>query len=157
MKVSARADYALRAAAELARSDAPRTTGEISASQGIPRKFLEGILTELRDDGLVVGQRGIGGGYRLARPAVDITLADVVRAVDGPLIFVRGERPSDLEYGGAASELLTVWVAVRASVRNVLEKVTVAQLASGELPGEIRALVDDQAAWEDAHINPSDR
>ncbi|MDN4476959.1 Rrf2 family transcriptional regulator [Demequina sp. SYSU T00192] len=153
MKVSARADYALRAVAELARAEAPRTTGEIASSQGIPRKFLEGILTSLRDDGLVVGQRGIGGGYRLAREAASITLADVVRAVDGPLVFVRGERPSGLEYDGAASELLTIWVAVRASIRAVLERVTVADLASGELPGEIRELVEDQAAWEDAQIN----
>ncbi|WP_062518137.1 RrF2 family transcriptional regulator [Demequina gelatinilytica] len=155
MKVSARADYALRATAELARAGEPRTTGALAASQGIPRKFLEGILTALRDDGLVVGQRGIGGGYRLTRPAAEITLADVVRAVDGPLIFVRGERPSGLEYGGAASELLTIWVAVRASIRAVLERVTVADLAAGALPDEIRTLVEDQAAWEDAQTNLS--
>ncbi|WP_062388901.1 RrF2 family transcriptional regulator [Demequina iriomotensis] len=155
MKVSARADYALRAVAELARAGAPRTTSELAASQGIPRKFLEGILTALRDDRLVVGQRGIGGGYRLTRPASEITLADVVRAVDGPLIFVRGERPSGLEYEGAAAELLTIWVAVRASIRAVLERVTVADLAAGELPEEIRILVEDQAAWEDAQTNLS--
>ncbi|SEJ69439.1 RrF2 family transcriptional regulator [Demequina mangrovi] len=155
MKISARADYALRAVAELARAGVPCTTSEIAASQAIPRKFLEGILTALRDEGLVVGQRGIGGGYRLTRDASEISLADVVRAVDGPLIFVRGERPSGLEYDGAASELLTIWVAVRAAIRGVLERVTVADLAAGALPGEIRALVDDQSAWEDAQTNLS--
>ncbi|WNM23217.1 Rrf2 family transcriptional regulator [Demequina capsici] len=148
MRVSARADYAIRAAAELAAAESSLTTEALASAQAMPRKFLEGILSVLRREGIVVAQRGLGGGYRLARSPRDITLADIVRAVDGPLVFVRGERPSQLSYGGAADDLLTVWVALRASVRGVLESVTVADLASGSLPPEIAALVADEAAWE---------
>ncbi len=148
MRVSARADYAIRAAAELAASDSSLTTEFLAEAQGMPRKFLEGILTVLRREGIVVSQRGLGGGYRLARPAEQITLADVVRAVDGPLVFVRGERPSELSYDGAADDLLKVWVALRASVRSVLESVSLADLASGTLPAQLGALIEDDAAWE---------
>ncbi len=114
----------------------------------MPRKFLEGILTILRREGVVVSQRGLGGGYRLARPAEEISLAEIVRAVDGPLVFVRGERPSELSYDGAADDLLKVWVALRASVRGVLESVTVADLARGALPATITDLISDESAWE---------
>ncbi|SDS06600.1 Rrf2 family protein [Paraoerskovia marina] len=151
MRISARADYAIRAGAELAAADNARavTAAELASAQSIPHKFLEGILTDLRRDGLVLSQRGAGGGYRLARPASEVTLADVIRAVDGPLVFVRGERPPDLErYSGAATALLDVWVALRATVRSVLEAVTLEQLASGALPAEVRDLVADATAWE---------
>lgn len=149
MRVSAKADYAVRAAAELAAAahGAPRTAEELASAQHIPRKFLEAILTALRTEGLVVSQRGLGGGYRLARPAADISVAEVVRAVDGPLVFVRGERPSELDYQGAAAPLIEVWVALRANVRAVLEAVSLADLAGGHVPDSVRALLDDEGAW----------
>lgn len=124
------------------------TTETLAATQDLPRKFLEGILGVLRREGIVVSQRGLGGGYRLARPASEITLADVVRAVDGPLVFVRGERPSELHYDGAADDLLKVWVALRASVRGVLESVSLEDLAKGTLPAPVTALLADESAWE---------
>lgn len=151
MRISARADYAVRAATELAAASAEsptRTTEAIAQAQDIPRKFLEGILVSLREAELVTAQRGIGGGYRLLRPANGITVADVVRAVDGPLVFVRGERPSELRYDGSAEPLLGVWVALRARVREVLEGVTLEDLAQAELPAPIAALIEDSAAWE---------
>ena len=149
MRISAKADYAVRAAAELAAAadEGPRTSEELAAAQQIPRKFLEAILTALRAEGLVASQRGLGGGYRLARPATEISVADVVRAVDGPLVYVRGERPSELDYQGPAAPLLEVWVALRANVRAVLEAVTLADLAGGALPAELRALLADEGAW----------
>jgi Rrf2 family protein len=148
MKLSAKADYAARAAAELASApDAPVTADRIAEAQGIPVKFLETILLELKHAGIVRSQRGPVGGYQLARPAEQISVADVIRAVDGPLVFVRGTRPPDLTYDGAAEPLLTVWVALRASVRSVLESVTLADLASGELPEAVRLLAADQDAW----------
>ncbi|WP_084078492.1 Rrf2 family transcriptional regulator [Demequina sp. NBRC 110057] len=150
MRISAKADYAVRAAAELAASPdgAPRTAEDLAATQQVPRKFLEAILTALRGAGLVVSQRGLGGGYRLARPADEVSVADVVRAVDGPLVFVRGERPSELDYQGAAAPLLHVWVALRANVRHVLESVTLADLAGNNLPAEVQNLLAHEAAWE---------
>lgn len=149
MRISARADYALRAAAELAAADGePRTAADLAEAQDIPRKFLEGILTSLRRDGVVMSQRGPGGGFRLAREARDVSLADVVRAVDGPLVFVRDERPSELVYAGAAEALLPVWVAMRASVRSVLERISLADLVDGTMPADLRSLADDDAAWE---------
>lgn len=150
MRISAKADYAVRAAAELAASEhgATRTAEELATAQHIPRKFLEAILTALRSAGLVVSQRGLGGGYRLAHDASEVSVADVVRAVDGPLVFVRGERPSELDYQGAAAGLLHVWVALRANVRSVLESVTLADLAAGTLPAEVREMLADDGAWE---------
>lgn len=159
MQVSARADYALRAMAELAaaRSQAASDEGgrkdsltgiEISEAQQIPRKFLQNILFDLNRAGLAKTQRGAGGGYRLARKPEGITLADIIRAVDGPLANVRGEWPEDLSYTGAARPLSEVWIALRASLRNVLEGVTLHDLASGELPARIGQLTSDDAAWE---------
>jgi Rrf2 family protein len=151
MRISARADYAVRAATELAAApaDSPTRTAEaIAVAQDIPRKFLEGILVSLREAQLVTAQRGLGGGYRLSRAAQDITVADVVRAVDGPLVFVRGERPSELRYDGSAQPLLSVWVALRARVREVLEGVTLADLVAGETPASIAAVVADPSVWE---------
>ena len=149
MRVSAKADYALRAAAELASADPGPVKGErVAQAQGIPLKFLENILLELRHHGLVQSQRGADGGYWLARPAEDISLAEVIRAVEGPLANVRGNRPESLAYEGTAEPLRDVWIAVRASLRSVLEQVTLADLAAGELPARVRELTESPEAWE---------
>jgi Rrf2 family protein len=149
MRVSAKADYALRAALELAAAGPGPVKGEqLAQAQGIPLKFLENILLELRHHGLVQSQRGAEGGYWLARPAAEITLADVIRAVDGPLANVRGERPEHTDYVGASTSLRDVWIAVRANLRAVLESVTLADAASGDLPEEIRELTTDPEAWQ---------
>ena len=148
MRVSAKVDYAVRAAAELAASGPGPVKGEaLSQAQGIPLKFLENILGELRHAGLVRSQRGAEGGYWLAKPAEEITIADVIRAVEGPLASVRGEPPESVRYGGAAQALGTLWVAVRANLRAVLEVVTVADVATGELPGIVDEITSDPAAW----------
>jgi len=148
MRVSAKADYAVRAAVELAAAESPPVKGEaISQAQEIPLKFLENILGELRHAGIVRSQRGTEGGYWLARPAEEITLADVIRAVEGPLASVRGSSPETLKYGGTAKPLGKLWVAVRANLRAVLESVTLADVASGELPGVIDELTTDPAVW----------
>ncbi len=153
MRISARADYAVRAVLELAvrQGDgpaAPVTAEAVAAEQGIPHKFLEGILGDLRRAGLVTSRRGGGGGYTLARRPSAITVADVIRAVDGPIVSVRGERPTGLTYTGSAEPLLPLWIALRANVRRILEGVTLADVASGELPKEVRGLAADPAAWE---------
>ena len=136
MRVSAKADYAARAAAELAAApDAPVTADRIAEAQDIPVKFLETILLELKHAGIVRSQRGPDGGYTLARPAEDISLADVIRAVDGPLANVRGDRPENMEYRGAAAPLTDVWIAVRAALREILETTSLANLRDGRLPG----------------------
>jgi Rrf2 family protein len=150
MRVTAKADYAVRAAVELAGSsaDAPRKVDEVSQAQGIPLSFLENILTQLRSAGVVRSQRGPEGGYWLAHPASEVTLADVIRAVEGPLVGVRGQRPEEVEYGGSAEALQQVWVALRANLRKVLERVTVADVASGKLPKDVIALTRDEDAWQ---------
>ncbi len=150
MRVTAKADYAVRAAVELAGSsaDAPRKVDEVSQAQGIPLSFLENILTQLRSAGVVRSQRGPEGGYWLAHPAEEVTLADVIRAVEGPLVGVRGQRPEEVEYGGSAEALQQVWVALRANLRKVLERVTVADVASGKLPKEVIALTRAEDAWQ---------
>ena len=149
MRVSAKADYALRAAAELAAAEGqgPVKGEQLARAQAIPLKFLENILLELRHAGLVQSQRGAEGGYWLARPADEITLAEVIRAVEGPLANVRGTRPESLEYQGTAEPLRNVWIAVRASLRRVLESVTLADVAHGELPASLDDLVADPEAW----------
>jgi Rrf2 family protein len=148
--VTAKADYAVRAVIELAGSSqsAPRKVDEVAQAQAIPVSFLENILTQLRSAGLVRSQRGPEGGYWLARPPEEINLARVIRAVEGPLVGVRGQRPEEVEYVGSAESLREVWVAVRASLRNVLERVTVADVAAGALPDDVIALTHDEAAWE---------
>jgi Rrf2 family protein len=148
MRLSAKADYALRAAAELAAAGEGPVKGErIAVAQEIPPKFLENILIALRHAGLVRSQRGAEGGYWLARPPAEITLAEVIRAVEGPLASVRGERPETLTYRGSAKPLELVWIAVRANLRAVLEAVTLADLARGELPDSVLALTQDEDAW----------
>jgi Rrf2 family protein len=144
-------DYALRAVVELASapggSDKPVTADALAQAQGIPPKFLESILLQLRRGGVVNAQRGPDGGYWLARPADVISLAEVIRVIDGPLANVRGHRPEDLGYQGAAKSLQDVWIALRASEREILELVTIADVAAGELPERIRQLTADPAAW----------
>jgi len=148
MRLSARADYALRAAIELAAADKEHVTAEqLARAQRIPGKFLEAILTQLRRAGLVRSQRGPDGGFWLARPADEISLADIIRAIDGPLVDVRGERPEKVGYSGAAEPLQTVWIALRANERAILEEVTLAHLVSRDLPMRVRELADDPRAW----------
>ena len=148
VRVSAKADYAVRAAVELAAAGEGPVKGErIAAAQGIPANFLENILSDLRNAGIVASRRGAEGGYWLARPAEGVSVADIIRAVDGPLANVRGVRSEQVSYEGSAEKLRDVWVAVRASLRNVLENVTLADLARGELPESVRALAADPDAW----------
>jgi Rrf2 family protein len=147
VRLSARVDYALRAVVEIAATAGPLTAERIAGSQEIPPKFLESILLRLRRGGIVNARRGPDGGYRLARPAADISLADVIRVVDGPLAHVRGQRPEEIGYHGAAQPLQEVWIALRASEREILELVTVADVASGKLPERVQALVSDPGAW----------
>uniref|UniRef100_A0AAU2K218 Rrf2 family transcriptional regulator n=1 Tax=Streptomyces sp. NBC_00049 TaxID=2903617 RepID=A0AAU2K218_9ACTN len=149
MRISARADYAVRAALQLAASqdDGPVKAEAISDAQDIPHKFLEGILNDMRRGGLVLSQRGGNGGYRLAKPAGSITIADVIRVVDGPLVSVRGVRPPDLSYTGPAQSLLPLWIALRANVREILDGVTLADVAASDLPSDVSALADTPGAW----------
>jgi Rrf2 family protein len=148
VKISAKADYAVRAAVELASAGEGPVKGErIAQAQEIPLKFLENIMSDLREAGLVQSRRGVEGGYWLARPADEISVAQVIRAVDGPLAAVRGRRPEDVEYQGSAARLSEVWVAVRASLRNVLDTVTVADVARGDLPSTVEELAADPDAW----------
>ncbi|MFI0236252.1 RrF2 family transcriptional regulator [Streptomyces sp. NPDC016845] len=151
MRISARADYAVRASLELAARTScdgePVKAEVLSDAQDIPHKFLEGILGDLRRGGIVASRRGGNGGYLLARPADAITVADVVRAVEGPIVSVRGERPSALAYTGPAEPLLPLWVALRANVRKILEGVTLDDIARDRLPAPVRELADDPAAW----------
>ena len=149
MRITAKADYAVRAAAELAAAEGtgPVKGERIATAQDIPLKFLENILSELRTAGIVASRRGAEGGYWLDRPASEIAVADVLRAVEGPLASIRGTGPERLSYEGAAEVLPRMWVALRASLRIVLEGVTLADLAAGKLPPEVTALADAPDAW----------
>ncbi|MDX6586486.1 MAG: hypothetical protein QOI31_959 [Solirubrobacterales bacterium] len=149
MRVSAKAEYAVRAAIELAAADGdrPLKKHEIAESQKIPAKFLENILSELRNAGLIESQRGADGGYWLTRPASEITVADVMRAVEGPLASVRSQRPEDLEYEGLAEPLQKVWVALRQSIRDVLEGTTLEHLVDDQLPEPVTSELEIPDAW----------
>jgi Rrf2 family protein len=148
MRISAKADYAVRAAVELAAAGEGPLKGDlISKAQDIPLKFLENILGELKHAGLVRSQRGTEGGYWLAKPAAEISIADVMRAVEGPLASVRGEPPGSLEFNGTAEPLGKLWVAVRANLREVLESVTLEDVATNDLPALIDDITSDPAAW----------
>ena len=150
VRITAKADYAVRAAAELAAAqpDGVPVKGEqLARAQDIPQNFLENILTELRRAGIVRSRRGADGGYQLAQPAARISVADVLRAVEGPLAAVQGVQPQDLAYEGAAEHLPEVWVALRAGLRGVLEHVTLADLASGRLPKAVTTKTADPDAW----------
>jgi Rrf2 family protein len=147
MRVSARADYALRAVAELAVEAGTLNREQIAERQDIPVDFLQHIMLELKHAGIVTSQRGSGGGFRLARPPREIRLADVIRAVDGPMANVRGERPELVAYHGAARNLRNVWIAVRASLRDILESTTLQDLVDGTLPPRVEALTQVPDAW----------
>ena len=149
VKVTAKADYAVRAVLELTGAEENGLVkGErISRAQGIPLKFLENILIDLRHAGIVHAQRGAEGGYRLARGAADVTLGEVIRAVEGPLASVRGEPPESVTYDGAAEHLQTVWIAVRASLRSVLDDLTLAEVVEGRLPRNVQRLTEPPDAW----------
>jgi Rrf2 family protein len=150
VRVSARTDYAIRALLELAAAapDGQLRAEAIARAQGIPSKYLENLLAELRRARLVVSQRGLEGGYRLARPATDVSLADVIRAMEGPLADVRDEAPEDVDYAGAAAGLRDAWIALRASMRAVLEVTTLADIVAGRLPDAVARLLDDPDAWK---------
>ena len=148
MQVTARVDYAVRALLELAaHPDGRMTRSELADAQSIPPRYLEAVLSELRTSGLVVGRRGQSGGYRLGRPAAEISVAEISRAVDGPLALVQGQRPEHVSYSGSSEHLHELWICLRAAVRSVLESVTLADLLSGELPPLVRSMVDDPDAW----------
>jgi Rrf2 family protein len=148
MKVTARADYAVRATLELAQTDGPLKGEVIATAQDIPLKYLENILGDLRMAGIVRSRRGANGGYRLARDPSTIAVADVVRAVEGPLATVRGVPAEELDDPAAHNPLQTVWIATRAALRQVLEETTLADVASGTLPATVQALAADPGAWE---------
>jgi Rrf2 family protein len=148
VRVTAKVDYALRAMLELAVAGEGPVKGErLASAQEIPPKFLENILVDLRRAGLVQSQRGAEGGYWLARPAAEIAVADVVRAVEGPIANVRGQAPQDVVYTGPAERLRDVWIATRASLRSVLETVTLADVVAGRLPEGVEELARDPDAW----------
>lgn len=149
MHITAKVDYAVRALIELASAGpSPSKAESLAQAQSIPHKFLEAVLGDLRRGGLVHSRRGPEGGYWLARPPSDIAIADVIRSVEGPLASVRGERPEDVEYGGSAARLQDVWIAVRVNLRAVLENVSLADVASGELPDFLMNLTAEPGAWE---------
>ena len=150
MHVTAKADYAIRAVVELADSgqESPRKVDEVARAQGIPVSFLENILTQLRSSGIVRSQRGPEGGYWLAQPSDEVNLAQIIRAVEGPLVGIRGQRPEEIEYVGSAESLQQVWIALRANLRKVLEHVTIADVAAGKLPKDVLTLTREEEAWE---------
>lgn len=150
MRVSAKSDYALRALIEMARSADGRAVSaeELGRRQEIPHGFLQAILADLRKAGVVVSQRGQSGGWRLAREATEVSVADVIRAVDGPLVSVYGLRPESVEYKDSAEVLQHVWIAARHSLRDVFEQVSIAQLSAGELPEAVTSRTADEDAWQ---------
>jgi Rrf2 family protein len=155
--ISARTDYAIRALLMLAQEartaekgspNVPVSVDTLASRQGLPRKFLEAILGDLRRAGIVLSQRGPNGGYRLSKPAAQISLGEIFRVVDGPLAEVRGLRPHETTYDGVAEYLPFVWVAVRASLRRVLDGTSLEQLLTGDLPADVRSLAQDPQAWQ---------
>jgi len=156
VQISAKTDYALRALCHLAtvEGDATEKADDIAAAQGVPRSFLDGILLDLRRGGLVESRRGPVGGHRLARPAYSITLADVVRVMEGPLALVHGHRPEEMTYEGPATGLQDVWVALRAAVRGVLENTTLEQVVRCTLPPAVTTLNEDARSWTSVWPSP---
>ena len=149
MQISARADYALRALLTLAASGDQLVKGEaLAATQDLPLRFLENILTDLRRAGFVASRRGAEGGYQLCRPPAEITIGMVIRATEGPLAAVRGRRPEEASYEGAARHLQDVWIAVRVNMRRVLDEVSLADVVSGALPDVVTELGRDPDAWK---------
>lgn len=149
VQISARGDYAVRAALSLAQAyPALMSAQAIAQEQDMPRKFLEAVLADLRRAGVVRAQRGAEGGYTLSHPPRDVAIGQIIRAVDGPLAGVRGLRPEETQYTGAAENLPNLWVAVRAAVREVLDEVSLADLISGRMPAHVRKLTTRPDAWQ---------
>ena len=150
MRVSAKSDYALRALIELAtrKDGAPVSAEELGRLQEIPHGFLQAILADLRRAGVVISQRGQSGGWRMARDAAEVSVADVIRAVDGPLVSVYGLRPESVSYNEQADVLQHVWIAARRSLRDVFESVSIQQLADGKLPDAVTSRTNDEDAWQ---------
>ena len=150
MRVSAKADYALRALIEIAVRDngAAVSAEQLGKAQDIPHGFLQAILGDLRRADIVVSQRGQSGGWRFARTPAEVSVADVIRAVDGPLVSVYGLRPESVAYGESAQVLQHVWIAARRSLRSVFEAVSIQDLANGELPSSVSDLTADEDAWQ---------
>lgn len=150
MRVSAKSDYALRALIEMAGGNdgRPVSAEELGRRQEIPHGFLQAILADLRKAGVVVSQRGQSGGWRLARPAEEVSVADVIRAVDGPLVSVYGLRPEAVEYNASATVLQHVWIAARHALRDVFEQVSIAALSAQELPEVVTSRTADEDAWQ---------
>jgi Rrf2 family protein len=150
MRVSAKSDYALRALIEMAGREDGRAVSaeELGRLQDIPHGFLQAILADLRRSGVVMSQRGQSGGWRMARPAADVSVADVIRAVDGPLVSVYGLRPEAVSYNDSADVLQHVWIAARSSLREVFEEVSIQQLADAELPAAVTKRTADEDAWK---------
>jgi Rrf2 family protein len=147
MHIPAKVDYAMRALLELAQHSEPATAETLAQAQSLPTKFLASILNDLRRAGIVASRRGLDGGYRLSRPATQITVADVMRAIDGPLAEVHGLRPEMATYQGAAQHLQEVWIATRASLRAVLDVTTLDHIIRGQLPKAVARLVSEPDAW----------
>jgi Rrf2 family protein len=148
MQVPARVDYAIRAMLELAAAEPQRLSrDELARRQQLPTRYLEAILRDLARERLLASHRGVAGGYELSRSAAEITVADVSRAVDGPLALIAQRRPGTVDYQGASEHLGELWVGLRAAIRSVLEHVTLADLLEGELPPTIREMLDDSGAW----------
>jgi Rrf2 family protein len=149
VQISAKVDYALRALVTLAAMEPEACTAEeLASAQGLPVRFLRTILDDLRRGQMVTSQRGTDGGYRLARGSKEITVGEVIRRLDGPLAEIRGTRPEATQYEGAAETLQDVWVAVRAVLRDVLDEVTIEQVATGKLPPHVKQLASRPGAWE---------
>jgi Rrf2 family protein len=148
MRVSTKSDYALRALIEIARSADVVSAERIAAKQDIPATFLQTILADLRRAAIVASQRGQSGGWRMAADPSSVAIADVIRAVDGPLLSVYGLRPENVEYNESAKVLQTVWIAARSSLRSVFETTTLAHLAAGDLPKDVVARTVDEDAWQ---------
>jgi Rrf2 family protein len=150
MRVSAKSDYALRALIEMAgRADGPAVSAEeLGRLQDIPHGFLQAILADLRRAGVVMSQRGQSGGWRMGRPAAEVSVADVIRAVDGPLVSVYGLRPESVSYNESADVLQHVWIAARSSLREVFEEVSIQQLADADLPAAVTKRTADEDAWK---------
>lgn len=146
--IPARVDYGMRALLQLAASDEPLTADELATAQDLPVRFLRAILSDLRRAGVVSSQRGVSGGFQLARPADEVSVAEVIRILDGPLAEVRGARPNDVSYDGPATYLRTVWVATRSAMRLVLEGTTLADVVAGDFSSEVSRLVEDPEAWK---------
>lgn len=150
MRVSAKSDYALRALIEMAsRGDVAAVSAEeLGRSQDIPHGFLQAILADLRRSGIVISQRGQSGGWRMGRKPAEVSVADVIRAVDGPLVSVYGLRPEAVTYNETAEVLQHVWIAARRSLRDVFEEVSIQQLADGKLPKAVTTRTADEDAWQ---------